>query len=369
MMSSSDLAHYRDSAVIKHLLSDITSTVTRKWRIMEICGGQTHAILRYGLDQLLPHEIEFLHGPGCPVCVTAVSKIDTAIAIAAQPDVVFCSLGDMLRVPGSGSDLFKARAAGADVRVLYSPLGAVKIARENPEQQVVYFAIGFETTAPLNALTILQAHELCLENFSVLSAQVLVPPAIEMILNDPGSQVDALLAAGHVCTIMGYQEYESISAEHNLPIAITGFEPVDILRGVLSTVRQLETGEAKVDNQYTRAVSREGNREAQARVRQVFDVVDCIWRGLGTIPASGLSVRSEYSQFDAEKRFELSLGTIAEPQACRAGEVLQGKLYPDQCEAFGRECSPDHPLGAPMVSSEGACAAYFNAGRCPVRQP
>ncbi len=354
---------YRDPQRARALIAEIESTVTRGWTIMEVCGGQTHTILKHGLDSLVPAGVEFLHGPGCPVCVTPASKIDKAIQAARGSDGILCSLGDMLRVRGGETDLFGARAAGADIRVVYSPTDAVATARENPEREVVYFAIGFETTAPLNALAVLQAEEMGLDNLSLLSAQMLVPPAVDAILGDPSSRVDALLAAGHVCTVMGYEEYEDMAERHRLPIVITGFEPVDILRGVLSAARQLESGSCGLDNRYSRAVRREGNMRARQVMDAVFEAVDCEWRGLGIIPRGGLAVRDRFARFDAERRFSLRDAPRFEPGPCRAGDVLRGRLHPDQCPAFGEGCTPDHPLGAPMVSGEGACAAYYAAGR------
>jgi hydrogenase expression/formation protein HypD len=350
-------------AQVEALLAQIEAMVTRHWTIMEICGGQTYAILKHGLDQLLPPALEFVHGPGCPVCVTPVAKIDSAIGVSRRPGVMLCTLGDMMRVPGSSSDLASAKARGAAVRVVYSPLDAVTLAQNDPDRQVVYFAIGFETTAPANAVAILQARELGLRNFSVISAQVLVPPAVEMILTDPACRIDALLAAGHVCTVMGYREYEAIAEQNHVPIVVTGFEPADILRGVLAAVRQLETGRHGVENQYARAVRRDGNSRARRMIDTVFEAVDCAWRGLGPVPRSGLGIRADFAQFDAQVRHHCSRSPETDPVACHAGEILQGKLRPDQCPAFGDDCSPDMPLGAPMVSAEGACAAYFHAGR------
>jgi hydrogenase expression/formation protein HypD len=350
-------------AQARSLLERIASEVTREWTIMEICGGQTHAILKHGLDRLLPCAIEFVHGPGCPVCVTPAAKLDAAIRLARQPGVILCTLGDVARVPGSRGDLLGARAGGADVRVVYSPLDAVALAKAHPDHEVVLFAIGFETTAPLNALAVLQARERDLDNFSLLSAQVLVPPAVEAILADPGCRIDALLAAGHVCTVMGHREYEPIAARTGVPIVVTGFEPVEILRGVLAAVRQLETGRHEVENRYARAVRPEGNPQARQLMDAAFEVVDCEWRGLGVLPRSGLALREELARFDAVRRHALETKPEGDPVTCRAGEVLQGKLRPDRCPAFGTTCTPEHPLGAPMVSSEGACAAYFRAGR------
>jgi hydrogenase expression/formation protein HypD len=315
--------------------------------------------VRFGIDELLPPEITLLHGPGCPVCVTPLDLIDKAITIAGRPDVIFCSFGDMLRVPGSTRDLLSVKAQGGDVRLVYSPLDAVKLAQANPERQVVFFAVGFETTAPANAMAVFQAWRLKLTNFSVLVSHVLVPPALEALLSSPHRQVQGFLAAGHVCAVMGYTEYEPIARAYQVPIVVTGFEPLDILQGVLLCVKQLEEGRAEVENQYTRAVRREGNQGAQELVRQVFEVVPRTWRGVGPIPHSGLGLREPYAAFDAERRFGLAGYTAAEPAECQSGLVLQGALKPSECPAFGARCTPEHPLGAPMVSSEGACAAYY----------
>jgi hydrogenase expression/formation protein HypD len=347
----------------KALLAQIEATVTREWTIMEVCGGQTHAILKHGLDQLIPPAVEFVHGPGCPVCVTPAAKIDAAIELSRLPGVTLCSLGDMLRVPGGRGDLHSAKACGAAVRVVFSPLDAVSLARANPDQEIVFFAIGFETTAPANALTVLQARDMGLRNISLISAQVLVPPAVEMILAAPASRIDALLAAGHVCTVTGYRAYEAIATRNRVPIIVTGFEPADILRGLLAAIRQLETGQHRVENQYARAVRRGGNPRARELIDAVFEVVDREWRGLGAIPRSGLGIRERFAEFDAERRHDCHRPSATDPVACHAGEILLGKLRPDQCPAFGNACAPDHPLGAPMVSSEGACAAYLRAGR------
>lgn len=326
---------------------------------MEVCGGQTHAILRFGIDQLLPEQITLIHGPGCPVCVTPVEMIDKAIEIAALPRVIFSSFGDMLRVPGSRTNLLSARAGGSDVRVVYSPLDAVKLAASNPEREVVFFAVGFETTAPATAMAVRQAAGLELRNFSMLTAHVLVPPAIESILSSPDCRVQGFLAAGHVCSVMGHQEYEPIARTHRVPIVVTGFEPLDILEGVWCCVRQLEQGRAEVENAYRRVVRREGNRAAMELVREVFAVVPRQWRGVGSIPRSGLGLRESYAGFDAERRFTLSTGVVPESSDCLIGEVLQGRIRPPQCPQFGTRCTPESPLGATMVSSEGACAAYF----------
>lgn len=350
---------YRDAELVKKAIAKIRHTVTRPWVLMEICGGQTHAIMRYGLDQLLPKEIELVHGPGCPVCVTPLELIDKALAIAARPGVIFTSYGDMLRVPGSSRDLFSVRAGGANIRVVYSPLDAVKIAQDNPDKEVVFFAIGFETTAPANAMSVLQAKNLGVDNYSVLVSHVCVPPAMHAILSSPDNRVQGFLAAGHVCAVMGYWEYPPISEMYEVPIAVTGFEPVDILQGILATVRQLEEGRADVENAYSRAVTFEGNRPAQAVINQVLQVCDRKWRGIGLIPQSGWCLRPEFAEFNAENRFQVSDIQSEESPLCIAGQILQGLKKPDQCPAFGRQCSPEQPLGATMVSSEGACAAYY----------
>lgn len=357
------LDEFRNPAVARRILAELTATVTRPWVIMEICGGQTHAIIKNGLDQLIPPEIELVHGPGCPVCVTPLEIIDKAIAIAGQPNVIFSSFGDMLRVPGSRQDLFMAGSAGADVRTVYSPLEAVKIARENPNHEVVFFAVGFETTAPGNAMAVYQARREGLRNFSLLVSHVLVPPAMEALLSAPDNRVQGYLAAGHVCTIMGWEEYEPIAARYRVPIVVTGFEPNDILEGLLLTVRQLERGEYRVENQYSRTVIREGNRPAQELIRKVFTITDRKWRGIGAIPASGFGLRPEYADYDAEKKFAVGDIATAESAVCIAGQVLRGLKKPHQCPAFGAACRPEHPLGAPMVSDEGACAAYYRYHR------
>jgi len=330
---------------------------------MEICGGQTHAIMKHGLDQLLPPEIELVHGPGCPVCVTPLEKIDRAIAIAGRPAVIFTSFGDMLRVPGSCQDLFMVRAAGGDVRMVYSPLEAVKLARQYPECEVVFFAVGFETTAPGNALAIRQAAREGLANFSALASHVLVAPAMRYLLSQPTNRVQGFLAAGHVCTVMGLEEYEPLAAEFKVPMVVTGFEPVDILEGILLTVRQLEKGEHRVENQYGRSVQPRGNPAARQVIDEVFEVADRGWRGIGIIPASGLAIRARYASHDAEKKFAVTAITATEPTGCVSGRILQGLTKPPACPAFGRACSPAHPLGATMVSSEGACAAYYRYQR------
>ncbi len=357
------LDEYRDERIARALLRDIARSVTGPWTIMEVCGGQTHTLIRQGIDQVLPKEIELVHGPGCPVCVTPLALIDEAIAVAKRPDAILCSFGDMLRVPGSEDDLLMARAAGGDVRVVYSPLDAVEIARRNPDKTVVFFAVGFETTAPANAMAVKQAKQMGVENFALLVAHVLVPPAMMAILVSPGNRVQGFLAPGHVCTVMGWTEYEPIARDFRVPIVVTGFEPLDLLEGIRMAVRQLEEGRADVENQYVRSVRREGNLEAQAVVSEVFEVCDRAWRGIGVIPGSGLRLREAYRSHDAEVLFPRSGRPASESEVCIAGDVLRGRAKPSQCPAFGGECTPEHPLGAPMVSSEGACAAYFLAGR------
>jgi len=362
------VAEYRDAELIHAALSEIRRTVTRPWVLMEICGGQTHAIMRYGLDQLLPPEIELVHGPGCPVCVTSLELIDKALAIASMPEVIFTSYGDMLRVPGSEHDLFSVRAAGGDVRVVYSPLDAVKIATQNPDKQVVFFAIGFETTAPPNAMSVLQAKSLGLDNFSVLVSHVRVPPAIKAILSSPHNRVQGFLTAGHVCTVMGYWEYPPIAEQFGVPMTVTGFEPLDITQGILKTVKQLEEGRVGVENAYSRVVTYQGNLPAQAVIQQVFMECDRKWRGIGMIPESGWCLRPEFSQFDAEVRFSVGEIQPAESPLCMAGQILQGLKKPKECPAFASQCTPEHPLGATMVSSEGACAAYYRYGRIEINE-
>lgn len=354
---------YRDPATVRKLCQAIAAITTQPWRIMEVCGGQTHSIIKHGLDQLLPPEITLIHGPGCPVCVTSLSFIDKALAIAAQPEVIFCSFGDMLRVPGSQLDLLALKAQGADIRVVYSPLDALTLAQQNPNKQVVFFGVGFETTAPSTALAAYQAKQLQLKNFSLLIAHVRVPPVMRALLDAPNQQVQGFLGAGHVCAIMGYHEYLPISAHYGIPIVVTGFEPVDILQGLYLCIKQLETGKHCVENQYSRTVNASGNAPAQALMQQVFQVVDRNWRGLGRIADSGLALNSDYAQWDAEQRFAVSTITTQEPLTCRSGEVLQGLLKPAQCPEFATRCTPEHPLGATMVSSEGACAAYYRYRR------
>lgn len=358
---------YRDAALVKSVIEEIRRTVTRPWTLMEICGGQTHAIVRYGIDQLLPPEIELVHGPGCPVCVTPLELIDKALEVASRPEVIFCSYGDMLRVPGSGSDLFSVKARGGDVRVVYSPLDAVKLARANPDQQVVFFAIGFETTAPPNVMSVMHAKNLGLTNYSVLVSHVRVPPAVSAILGSPANRVQGFLLAGHVCAVMGYHEYPLLAERFETPMVVTGFEPLDIVQGILETVRLLEAGKAEVFNAYQRAVTFEGNKPAQKMIDTVFTEVDRKWRGIGTIPMSGWNLRPEFERFDAEKRFQVETITAEESPLCIAGQILQGLKKPHDCPAFGRECKPEHPLGATMVSSEGACAAYYRYGRAAIK--
>jgi hydrogenase expression/formation protein HypD len=357
------MSEYRDPEIASRYVREIERLTTRTWTMMEICGGQTHAIIKNGIDQLLPDKIVLLHGPGCPVCVTPVEIIDRAIRLASQDNVIFCSFGDMLRVPGSREDLLSVRARGADVRVVYSPIDSLKIARRNPDCEVVFFAIGFETTAPANASAVYQAKQSGIDNFSILCAQVLVPPAIEAILRAEGNCVNGFLAAGHVCTVTGYVEYEKLAAEYGVPFVITGFEPLDILQGIHMLVARLEQGKAGVENQYSRVVRREGNVEARRLMRKVFHVIDRRWRGLGIIPDSGLGLKDNYAMYDAEKKFGLSgIGTEAS-SVCISGQILRGARKPPDCPAFGDGCTPEHPLGATMVSSEGACSAYYNYRR------
>ncbi len=353
---------YRDAALAQDYARAIAQILSRPWTIMEICGGQTHAIVKYGVDELLPPGLELIHGPGCPVCVTAAELIDQAIAIAHQPGVILCSFGDMLRVPGHHLDLLAAKAQGADVRIIYSPLDCLKLAREQGDRPVVFFGVGFETTAPATAMAVYQAQQQGLTNFFLLAAHVLVPPAMAAILSDPDCRVQGFLAAGHVCTVMGYEAYEALANRYQVPIVVTGFEPIDILAGLHRCVQQLEAGRAECENQYARSVQRSGNPTAQQLMQQVFQVVPRVWRGLGTIPASGLGLRPEFAAFDAQQRFAAIL-TPAAPSTpvseCISGAILRGQQKPPDCPAFGTGCTPDHPLGAPMVSSEGACAAYF----------
>jgi hydrogenase expression/formation protein HypD len=354
---------YRDGEIASGIAHRIAGITTRPWVLMEVCGGQTHSIVRYGIDQMLPQEIELVHGPGCPVCVTSIEMIDKAHAIASRDGVIFMSFGDMLRVPGSRGDLLTLRSRGADVRVVYSPLDALRTAQQNPGRKVVFFGIGFETTAPANAMAILQAKRLGVKNFSMLVSHVLVPPAIAAILEAPGNRVQAFLGPGHVCSVMGYRQYEALAARYRVPIVVTGFEPVDLLEGVLVAVRQLEAGRAEVENQYVRAVKRGGNQAARDIIFEVFEVADRTWRGVGAIPESGYRIRWEYRQHDAEKLFEVEAIDSRESTLCISGLILRGMRKPGDCPAFGRECTPQHPLGATMVSAEGACAAYYRYGR------
>jgi hydrogenase expression/formation protein HypD len=357
------ITEYRDAHLVQAVMGEVARTVTRPWVIMEICGGQTHSIMKHGLEQLLPPGVELVHGPGCPVCVTSLEMIDKAIAIAAHPGVIFTSYGDMLRVPGSKSDLFSVRASGGDVRVVYSSLDAVKIAQENPSKQVVFFAIGFETTAPANAMSVIQARNLGLENFSLLVSHVRVPPAMHAILGSSNNRVQAFLAAGHVCAVMGYWEYGPIAQQYKVPVVVTGFEPLDIAQGILQAVRQLEKGTFEVENAYARVVSFAGNQPAQQIIQQVFEDCDQKWRGIGVIPMSGWQLMPEFKYYDATNRFEVQQITPAESPLCIAGQILQGLKKPFDCPAFSHQCTPEHPLGATMVSSEGACAAYYRYGR------
>lgn len=354
---------YRDPAAAQQFAAAIRRITTRPWTLMEVCGGQTHAIVRFGIDELLPDEIRLVHGPGCPVCVTSLELIDKALEIAGHPGVIFCSFGDMLRVPGSRGDLFSVKSRGGDVRIVYSPLDAVRLAKENPEKEVVFFAVGFETTAPANAMAVFQAERAGIRNFSILASHVLVPPAMEALLSSPECQVQGFLAAGHVCAVMGYTEYEPIAARYRVPIVVTGFEPLDILHGVYLCVKQLEEGRAVVENQYVRTVSRQGNRPAQEIVSTVFQVVHRGWRGMGEIPRSGLGLTPAYAAYDAEAKFGVAGVTAQEEGECISGQILQGIAYPNECPAFGTRCTPEKPLGAPMVSSEGACAAYYRYRR------
>jgi len=357
------LTEFRNGEVAQRMAREIAAVTTRPWKIMEVCGGQTHSIIKNGIDQMLPNGIEMIHGPGCPVCVTPLELIDKALAIAAQPGVIFCSFGDMLRVPGTVGDLFQIKGAGGDVRVVYSPLDAVEIAQKNPRNEVVFFGVGFETTAPANAMSVHLAKRRGLKNFSLLVSHVQVPPAIEAILSAPGHKIDGFLLAGHVCSVMGYWEYPPIAAKYKVPLVVTGFEPLDLLDGIRRCVMQLEAGRHEVENAYSRIVTFEGNQGAQKLLAEVFEVTDRAWRGIGVIPKSGWRLSAAYREFDAEERFQISGIHTAESPLCRAGDVLRGAIKPAECAAFGKECTPRHPLGATMVSSEGACAAYYNYGR------
>ncbi len=357
------LDEYRRGEEASQFVTAIRRLVTRPWSLMEICGGQTHTLIKSGIDRLLPEPVTLIHGPGCPVCVTPIELIDKAIAIARRPEVIFTSFGDMMRVPGSETDLLNVKAEGGDVRMVYSPLDAVKLAERHGDRQVVFFAVGFETTAPANAMAVWRAAQQQLANFSILCSHVLVPPAMEAILGDPDHRVEGFMAAGHVCSVMGYHEYGPIAEKYRIPIVVTGFEPLDLLQGAYLTLKALEEGRWGVENQYSRAVSRQGNLPAQKLLKQVFEVCDRPWRGLGEIPASGLRLRQELADYDAERRFPVAGVTATESPDCIAGEVLRGLKKPHQCTAFGTRCTPEHPLGAPMVSSEGACAAYHLYGR------
>jgi len=354
---------YRNEADAQKFIQAINQTVTRPWTLMEICGGQTHTIIKFGIDRLLPDDVTLVHGPGCPVCVTPLELIDKALVIARRPEVIFTSFGDMLRVPGSTTDLLSVKAQGGDVRMVYSPLDAVKLAQQNPARQVVFFAVGFETTAPANAMAVFQAKQLGLDNFSILCSHVLVPPAMEAILGSPHNLVQGFLSAGHVNAVMGYWEYEPLVKKYQVPIIVTGFEPLDLLQGIYMTVKALEEGRAELENQYVRAVTRTGNGPAQKLLKQVFQATDRQWRGIGLIPNSGYALRPEFAAYDAETRFDVVGITAQESPVCIAGEIMQGLKKPHQCPVFGTECTPEHPVGAPMVSSEGACAAYYQYGR------
>jgi len=357
------LDEYRDADVAGRYLKEIERVTRGSWKLMEMCGGQTHAIVKFGIDELLPKGLQLIHGPGCPVCVTPIEIIDKALEIAARPEVTFCSFGDMLRVPGSNRDLLWVKANGGQVRIVYSPLDALKIAEQQPDRQVVFFAVGFETTAPATALAVYQAAQRKLNNFTMLVSHVLVPPAIEAILDSSDCQVNGFLAAGHVCTVMGYEEYLPIADRHHVPIVVTGFEPVDILQGILMCIQQLEQGRSVVENQYSRSVRPEGNATAQRLMNQVFQIVPRKWRGIGEIPRSGLGLRPEFALFDAQERFGAAQMLPDETSECQSGLVLRGKIKPAACPAFGVRCTPEHPLGATMVSSEGACAAYYRYRR------
>jgi hydrogenase expression/formation protein HypD len=357
------LNEFRNGEIAQRIAREIHQAASRPWKIMEVCGGQTHSIIKNGIDQMLPTNIEMVHGPGCPVCVTPLELIDKALAIAAQPGVIFCSFGDMLRVPGTEGDLFQVKGRGAEVRVVYSPLDAVDLAAKHPDRQVVFFGVGFETTGPANAMSVHVARKRGLKNFSVLVSHVLVPPAIEAIMSSPGNQVQAFLAAGHVCSVMGYWEYPPLAEKYRIPIVVTGFEPLDLLDGIRRAVIQLESGRYEVENAYARIVRYDGNQAAQKLLAEVFEVTDRAWRGIGVIPRSGWRLRDVYRDFDAELRFQISGIHTEESKLCRSGDVLRGLIKPSECAAFGKECTPRHPLGATMVSSEGACAAYYNYGR------
>tara|TARA_R110002051_G_scaffold81802_1_gene146079 strand:+ start:10182 stop:11267 length:1086 start_codon:yes stop_codon:yes gene_type:complete len=354
------MKEYRDPELAKEYLEEIKKTVTQPWSIMEVCGGQTHSLVKNGIIDMLPKEVTMIHGPGCPVCVTSLSLIDKAIHLALNENVILCSFGDMLRVPGSKINLLEAKAKGADIRILYSPLEAVRIAEDNPDREVVFFAVGFETTAPANALSVIHAHRRKVSNYSILASHVLVPPAIKAVIDDEESKIDGFLAAGHVCTIMGNSEYYPISQEHKVPIVVTGFEPLDVLQGILMVLRQLEADKAEVENQYSRIVREEGNIEAQKIISDVFEIKNQVWRGIGEIPESGYAVREKYANFDANKKFSITIEEAPEHPDCISGQIMKGIKKPFECAQFGKKCKPSFPLGAPMVSSEGACAAYYH---------
>ncbi len=354
------MSEYRDPELAKKYLEEIKNTVSRPWSIMEVCGGQTHSLVKNGIIEMLPKEVTMIHGPGCPVCVTPLHLIDKAIYLASEKGVILCSFGDMLRVPGSKKNLLEAKAEGADIRILYSPLEAVKIAEENPEKEVVFFAVGFETTAPANALSVIHAYRKGLKNYSILASHVLVPPAMKAVIDDEESKIDGFLAAGHVCTIMGNAEYYPLSEHYKVPIVVTGFEPLDVLQGILMVIRQLEQSVAKVENQYSRIVKEEGNKDAQNMIAEVFEIQDQMWRGIGEIPQSGYGVREKYAEFDATKKYNVTIEKAQENPECISGHIMKGIKKPFECQHFGKKCKPTNPLGAPMVSSEGACAAYYH---------
>jgi len=354
------LKEYRDPELVERYLQQLHQTVRRPWTIMEVCGGQTHSLVKNGILDLLPDAVNMVHGPGCPVCVTPLNLIDKAIFLAEEREVILCSYGDMLRVPGSRKSLLEAKAGGADVRILYSPLEAVSLAKANPDKEVVFFAVGFETTAPANALSVVHAHRQGVDNYAILTSHVLVPPAIEAVMNDDDTLIQGFLAAGHVCTIMGIHEYAPIVERYHVPVVVTGFEPVDLLQGILMTVRQLEAGEHRLENQYSRVVRPDGNPEARRVIEQVFDITDREWRGIGAIPMSGYELRPEYAAYDANRKFNVNIEAAEESKECIAGQVLKGIKKPHECPQFGKKCTPQNPLGAPMVSSEGACAAYYH---------
>ena len=354
------LSEYRDPELAKKYLEEIKNTVSRPWSIMEVCGGQTHSLVKNGIIEMLPKEVTMIHGPGCPVCVTPLNLIDKAVHLALEKGVILCSFGDMLRVPGSEKSLLEAKAEGADIRILYSPLEAVKIAEDHPEKEVVFFAVGFETTAPANALSVIHAHRKGLKNYSILASHVLVPPAIKAVIDDEESRIDGFLAAGHVCTIMGNSEYHPLSTKYKVPIVVTGFEPLDVLQGILMVIRQLEQSHSEVENQYARIVREEGNVEAQKVIHEVFAIQNQMWRGIGEIPMSGYGVKPKYADFDATKKYEVSIEEAPENPECISGQIMKGIKKPFECALFGKKCKPSNPLGAPMVSSEGACAAYYH---------